>query len=77
MAEAKEPSFEEQLAELEQIVGTLEKGDVPLEKALSQFQTGVALAKQLDGTLKDAETAVAQVMTDNGELKDFEPEQTD
>ncbi|KRM88258.1 exodeoxyribonuclease VII small subunit [Lacticaseibacillus thailandensis] len=77
MSDEQQPSFETQLQELEQIVATLEKGDVPLEKALTQFQQGVALAKQLDGTLKDAETAVAKVMTDDGELKDFEPEQED
>ena len=71
MAEKKEQTFEEQLTQLEEIVGQLEHGDVPLEKALAQFQTGVQLAGKLDKTLKNAEDAVAKVMTPEGELKDF------
>lgn len=67
----KQPTFEEQLAQLEGIVGQLERGDVPLDQALAQFQAGVALASQLDQTLKQAEAAVAKVMTPEGELKDF------
>lgn len=34
----KQASFEENLENLEQIVANLEQGDIPLEKALSQFQ---------------------------------------
>mgnify|MGYP004465680361 CR=1 FL=1 len=72
MAETK-PTFEENLQQLEQIVNQLEKGDVPLEQAMSQFQAGVVLAQQLDKTLKEAEAAVAKVMTADGELKTFDP----
>ena len=38
MATKKEPTFEEQLAQLQQIVNQLEQGNVPLEEALQQFQ---------------------------------------
>jgi len=34
------PTFEESLQELEQIVTRLEQGDVPLEEALDAFQKG-------------------------------------
>lgn len=44
MADTK-PTFEENLAQLEQIVAQLEKGDVPLEQAMTQFQAGVSLAR--------------------------------
>ena len=40
MATAK-PTFEEQLAQLQQIVNHLEQGNVPLEEALQQFQEGI------------------------------------
>jgi exodeoxyribonuclease VII small subunit len=33
----------------------------------------VTLAQQLDKTLKEAEAAVAKVMTADGELKSFDP----
>lgn len=71
MAEEKK-TFEQELQELETIVSALERGDVPLEEALAQFQTGVQLAGKLNGTLKNAEEAVAKVMTADGELKPFE-----
>ncbi|MCI1283801.1 exodeoxyribonuclease VII small subunit [Lacticaseibacillus songhuajiangensis] len=65
-------TFEQELQELETIVSSLERGDVPLEEALAQFQTGVQLAGKLNGTLKNAEEAVTKVMTPDGELKPFE-----
>lgn len=37
-------TFEENLTDLEAIVTRLERGDVPLEEALTQFQAGVALS---------------------------------
>lgn len=50
-----EPTFEEKLAQLENIVNQLEQGDVPLEKALDQFKAGVKLSQDLEKTLKTAE----------------------
>ncbi|SUP53149.1 Exodeoxyribonuclease 7 small subunit [Weissella viridescens] len=41
------PTFEENLTKLEQIVTQLEKGDVPLEEALAQFETGIQLSQTL------------------------------
>lgn len=40
-----EPTFEDNLAQLEKIVAQLEQGDVPLEQALAQFKTGVQLSQ--------------------------------
>ncbi len=48
----KENSFEQNLQELAAIVSSLEKGDLPLEKAVSLYGEGVKLAgvcrRQLD-----------------------------
>lgn len=68
------PSFEENLAELEQIVSQLEKGDVPLEAALKQFETGVKLSQELQKTLTSAEQSLAKIVDDSGNVKDFTPE---
>ncbi len=65
-------TFEEKLQQLEEIVSQLEKGDRPLESALVDFQNGVGLVKELQGTLKNAEQTLAKVMDDNNELTDLE-----
>ena len=70
MSETK--TFEEKLQQLEDIVSQLEKGDGPLEGALADFQNGVGLVKELQGTLKNAEQTLAKVMDDNNELTDLE-----
>ncbi|MBZ6002487.1 exodeoxyribonuclease VII small subunit [Leuconostoc gelidum subsp. aenigmaticum] len=70
MSETK--TFEEKLQQLEDIVSQLEKGDRPLESALADFQNGVGLVKELQGTLKNAEQTLAKVMDDNNELTDLE-----
>lgn len=52
---SKEKKFEENLADLEVIVQKLENGDVPLEEAISEFQKGMQLSKELQATLDKAE----------------------
>ena len=70
MSETK--TFEDKLQKLEGIVSELEKGDRPLETALANFQTGVGLVKELQGTLKHAEETLAKVMSDDDKLTDLE-----
>lgn len=67
-----EPTFEENLAQLEKIVTQLEQGDVPLEEALKQFKTGVQLSQKLEKTLKDAEQAVTTMVTEDGQTQLFD-----
>ncbi|MBM7689517.1 exodeoxyribonuclease VII small subunit [Enterococcus ureilyticus] len=69
---AVEKTFEESLAELEEIVQRLERGDVPLEEALSAFQEGMVLSKQCQDTLEKAEKTLTKVMTANDEEVAFE-----
>lgn len=54
------PTFEESLQELEQIVTRLEQGDVPLEEALDAFQKGMVLSKQCKDTLAKAEKSLTK-----------------
>ncbi|CAM3102700.1 exodeoxyribonuclease VII small subunit [Lactiplantibacillus plajomi] len=69
---AEQPTFEQNLTQLETIVNQLEQGDVPLEKALDQFQRGVALGKQLQSTLEGAEKTLTKMMDENGHEVPFE-----
>lgn len=45
MATKEKMSFEVAISELETIVKELERGDIPLEKALTQFKKGVELSQ--------------------------------
>ena len=71
MATAK-PTFEEQLAQLQQIVNHLEQGNVPLEEALQQFQEGIKLSKELQTKLTNAEKTLGHLIDDNGDEKVYE-----
>ena len=63
---SKEHTCEENLQALEAIVTKLETGDVALEDAISEFQKGMALSKELQQTLKEAEKTLVTVMQDDG-----------
>jgi len=69
---SEQPTFEQNLSQLETIVNQLEQGDVPLEQALDQFQKGVALSKQLQTTLEGAEKTLTKMMDENGNEVPFE-----
>lgn len=68
------PTFEESLQELEQIVTRLEQGDVPLEEALDAFQKGMVLSKQCKDTLAKEEKSLTKMMTENNEEVLFDEE---
>ena len=63
---SKEEKFEENLADLEAIVQKLESGQVPLEEAISEFQKGMKLSKDLQETLDQAEKTLVKVMQADG-----------
>lgn len=69
---ANKPTFEENLAHLEEIVTELEKGNVPLEEALSQFKKGVTISADLQSKLEGAEKTLAKMMTDDDQAVPFE-----
>ena len=55
-------SFEDAVSELESIVEKMEKGDLPLDEALTLFERGVGLAKQSQNALNKAEQRVQILM---------------
>ncbi len=57
--------FEECLARLEQIVGALESGNLPLEESLKVFEEGVALARHCGRYLEDAERRIEMLAKDD------------
>lgn len=61
MPTKKQPTFEEAMTRLEAIVSTLEKGDTPLEEALTLFEEGAGLMKQCAKALDQAEQKVTKL----------------
>ncbi|AIM24762.1 exodeoxyribonuclease VII small subunit [Melissococcus plutonius] len=68
----EEKTFEESLNILEEIVQQLERGDVPLEEALTAFQEGMKLSRQCQETLEKAEKTLTKMMTETNDEVLFE-----
>ena len=50
--------FEKSIAELQNIVNQLEKGELSLEESLKQFEKGISLARKCQDTLNQAEQKI-------------------
>ena len=61
------PTYEAALAELEQLVGQMESGALPLEQLLSSYQRGAELLKFCRGRLQAVEEQVK--VLEDGQLK--------
>lgn len=66
-------TFEQSLKALEKIVGELETGDLPLEKALQKFDEGMTLSRQCSAMLDETERKVNQLMGANQESDSESP----
>ena len=53
-----EMTFEQAMAELEKVLGMLERGDVALDESIALYERGAALKKRCDAKLKEAEEKV-------------------
>jgi exodeoxyribonuclease VII small subunit len=65
--------FEDALARLEQIVDTLEAGNLPLEDSLKAFEEGVGLARRCARYLEEAEKRIELLTKDETGLLRTEP----
>ena len=63
-ADVKPLTFEKALAELEQIVQRLERGDVPLEESVAIYERGEALKRRCEELLRQAEARVEKITLD-------------
>lgn len=53
--------FEKKLKRLEEIVGHMEKGELPLEQSLKLFEEGVKLSRECQKKLVEAEAQVKKL----------------
>lgn len=76
-AKKQKMSFEQSITRLDEIVKLLERGDVPLESALTFFEEATGLVKQCSSMLDKAEKQVT-ILTrgTDGEVAEqpFEPQ---
>ena len=59
--------FEQSLQTLEQLVESMEAGDMTLEKSLEAFEQGIKLTKECQQALREAEQKVEILLSQNGE----------
>jgi exodeoxyribonuclease VII small subunit len=59
-----QPTFEQALQQLEQIVQKLEKGELPLEDSLALYEDGIRLSRLCHGKLEQAEGKIAMLLKD-------------
>lgn len=66
--------FEKAMAELEQIVQRLERGDVPLDELIAIYERGEKLKRRCEDLLKQAEARIEKISVGaNGHAKGTEP----
>ena len=63
-------SFEEQMEDLEKIVGELEKGDLNLDDSVTKFEEGIKISKECSKTLEEAQKKITMLIDNNGEIKE-------
>ena len=56
-------TFEQSMQRLEQIVRSMERGDVALEESLKLFREGTDLISRCGKLLEEAELQIKQIMT--------------
>ena len=67
-------SFEDALAQLEQIVSELESGQAPLERSIAIYERGAALTAHCEARLKAAQLRVEKIVVGaDGQAKGSEP----
>ena len=65
MSTKQEPTFEQALSELEQIVQKLEKGELPLEDSLRLYEEGIRLSRLCHAKLEEAEGRIEVLLKDS------------
>ncbi len=65
-------TFEQAMAELEELVARLEEGELPLDESLALFERGRSLSQRCNDLLDAAEFKVKQLDPGSDELEDFD-----
>ena len=66
----QEFNFEKALENLEQLVSSMESGELSLEDSLQAFETGIKLTRECQTALKKAEQKVQILINEEGDTED-------
>ena len=66
----QEFNFEKALENLEQLVSSMESGELSLEDSLKAFETGIKLTRGCQTALKKAEQKVQILVSEEGDTED-------
>lgn len=69
-------NFEKSLDQLNKLVEKMEQGDLPLEKSLQYFEQGVALIRNCQKALTEAEQKV-EILMQNQNASELKPYDSD
>ena len=69
LVEKKEPTFEQALARLEEVVRRLESGQLPLDESLGLFQEGVGMARICERLLDQTQAKIEILIRKDGETR--------
>jgi exodeoxyribonuclease VII small subunit len=67
-----DPSFEQALAKLEDIIQQMESGKAPLESLVNHYQTGVKMLKLCREKLSSAEMKIKEVQEIGDDCKEID-----
>lgn len=74
MTKKKQASFdfEKALQKLEELVSSMEEGDLTLEDSLQAFEKGIKLTRECQTALKEAEQKVQVLISEKGDTEELE-----
>ena len=64
--------FEAALEELEELVSSMEDGELSLEESLQAFENGIKLTRECQTALKNAEQKVQVLLNENGDTEELD-----
>lgn len=64
--------FEQALENLEELVSSMEDGELTLEESLQAFEKGVKLTRECQSALKNAEQKVQLLLNENGDTEEID-----
>jgi exodeoxyribonuclease VII small subunit len=62
MVDKQPQTFEEMIAKLAEVVAQLEQGDLPLAESLGAFEQGMAIAREAEKRLDEAQTRIDELV---------------
>ena len=66
-------NFEKALENLEQLVSSMESGELSLEDSLKAFETGIKLTRECQTALKEAEQKIRILISEEGDTEEINP----